>query len=122
MNGIEELRRALEQFPGDATISHRLQEVLAPLREYDGRHGSDLVNTMLTYVTREGIAATADALFLHRNSVVYRLQRIEKLTGLPLRQSEVRQLLLVALTLDDPYRLRPQEHALGAEYASQRQE
>jgi DNA-binding PucR family transcriptional regulator len=42
------------------------------------------------------IAATADRLFLHRNSVIYRLGRIEEMTGLDLRDREVRETLRMA--------------------------
>ncbi len=119
---MEGLREALEQFRGDATLSKRLEETLAPLQAYDRRHGSDLVNTLLTYVAQESIAATADTLFLHRNSVTYRLQRIEEITGLPLRQPEVRRLLLVALTLVKGAPVLPQEHTRGEDIAGQRQE
>ena len=42
--------------------------------------------TLKTYFAAGGNASeAADRLFLHRNSMLYRLERIQKLTGLDLR-------------------------------------
>ena len=45
--------------------------------------------------------ATARALFIHRNTLEYRLNRISELTGLNLGQFDDRLLLYVALQLDE---------------------
>ena len=44
-------------------------------------------------------AAAADALVVHRNTVTYRLGRIEQLTGRSLRDNRVRLELELALTI-----------------------
>lgn len=46
-------------------------------------------------------SATAKALFIHRNTLEYRLNRIAELTGLNLAQFDDRLLLYVALQLDE---------------------
>ncbi len=46
-------------------------------------------------------SATARALFIHRNTLEYRLNRISELTGLNLSQFDDRLLLYVALQLDE---------------------
>ncbi|WP_313364021.1 helix-turn-helix domain-containing protein, partial [Mixta calida] len=46
-------------------------------------------------------SATARALFIHRNTLEYRLNRISELTGLNLNQFDDRLLLYVALQLDE---------------------
>ena len=75
---LQELARgsALEPF----------RAVIAPLREHDRARRSDLVRTLKTYFAAGANASeAADRLFLHRNSMVYRLERIQKLTGLDLK-------------------------------------
>lgn len=59
--------------------------LLAPLEEYDCAHGGDLVRTLHVYLATGGNAsASAEALFLHRSGLLYRLRRIESLLGLTL--------------------------------------
>ena len=60
--------------------------LIEPLREHDRARRSDLVWTLKTYFAAGANASeAADRLFLHRNSMVYRLERIQKLTGLDLK-------------------------------------
>ena len=60
--------------------------VIEPLREHDRARRSDLVRTLRTYFAAGANASeAADRLFLHRNSMIYRLERIQKLTGLDLK-------------------------------------
>ena len=61
--------------------------LVEPLVEHDRRRGSDLVKTLRTYFAAGANASeAADRLFLHRNSMTYRLERVGKLTGLDLRE------------------------------------
>lgn len=56
---------------------------LSKLEEYDHANGAFLVDTLLTYYMNGfNSAKTADALFIHRNSLVYRLRKIEELLDL----------------------------------------
>jgi len=60
--------------------------LIEPLREHDRTRRGDLVRTLKTYFAAGANASeAADRLFLHRNSMVYRLERIQKLTGLDLK-------------------------------------
>lgn len=76
-------------------------DIVLPLVVYDRERGSGLVRTLSVYFeTRTNASEAADRLFLHRNSLLYRLERIQTLTGLDLRNSEsmlVLQLGLLAL-------------------------
>jgi len=57
-----------------------------------------LVDTLRTYVGAGGsVAATARTMFVHRNTVHYRVRRIEQLTGLDLSRLEDRLLCELAL-------------------------
>ena len=100
---MESLQESIARLFGQDAVAQALRELLAPLEAYDAKHDTDLVHTLYVYVQQGGnIAATAEALFLHRNSVGYRLQRIQEVGGLQLRDTEVRNQLLAGLALADP--------------------
>lgn len=68
---------------------------LAILADYDARHGSALLNTLQAYLMHErNLIKTANALYIHRNSLVYRVRRITELTGLNLDDPDQRLYLL----------------------------
>jgi DNA-binding PucR family transcriptional regulator len=106
--GLPELSRALKEVAGRDEIARALCRILRPVHDYDARTRSDLSRTLRVYVECGGnLATTADRLFLHRNSVTYRLQRIHDLSRIDPRDGRTRLLLLVAFTLADPSMLEP---------------
>lgn len=73
-------------------------EALGPLAAYDTAHGTELLPTLEAYFQALGsVQAAADRLSLHRNSLLYRLQRIESIAGVDLDDPEVRLRLQLAL-------------------------
>ncbi len=75
-------------------------EVLGPLISYDAVHGGELVTTLSVYLRNQSSPKqTARALRVHPNTVAYRAQRIEKITGLDLTDADDRLLAQVALTI-----------------------
>lgn len=79
----------LERFSGD---------VLGGLLAYDEKRGGGLVQTLEAYLDLGGgMQEIADRLFIHRNSLIYRLRRIEDLTGRILADPHDRLLLHLAL-------------------------
>jgi sugar diacid utilization regulator len=55
---------------------------LEPLIAHDGRHGSDLLGTLRVYLEEDRVQRRAAArCFIHVNTVVYRINRIEGLIG-----------------------------------------
>jgi purine catabolism regulator len=73
-------------------------ELLGPLVEYDQAEHANLVETLYAYFASKGnVAQTAKALYIHRNTLIYRLERIHGLTGLDLEDAEVRLKLQLAL-------------------------
>lgn len=65
------------------------QETLGQLAEYDHKNRSNLIQTLETYFACHGnVERTAESLFLHRNTLAYRLRRIQQLTGLDLKNME----------------------------------
>ena len=74
------------------------QDLVEPLVRYDRERGSDLVRTLRVYFACGANASeAADKLFLHRNSMIYRLARIEKLTGADLKNPRVGLILQLGL-------------------------
>ncbi|HHP7245664.1 MAG TPA: PucR family transcriptional regulator [Elainellaceae cyanobacterium] len=58
------------------------------LTAHDQRRGAQLLDTLETYLDRGcAIAEAADALFIHRNTLLHRLERIESLCDLNLRDA-----------------------------------
>ena len=75
-------------------------DVLHTVAEHEERHGGDLLATLRAWLSAGcSTAAAAGALVVHRNTVTYRLSRIEQLTGRSLRDSRVRLELELALTI-----------------------
>ncbi len=72
--------------------------LVEPLVEYDRERRSDLVKSLKVYLDAGANASeAADRLFLHRNSMIYRLSRVEKLTGLDLKDPRARLALQLGL-------------------------
>ncbi|MBI4336614.1 MAG: helix-turn-helix domain-containing protein [Chloroflexi bacterium] len=91
------LRRELARMRDNTHLRAAWQEVVAPLAAYDLDHGTDLRATLEAYLLSGGsVTATAEHLFLHRNSVMYRLQRIRDIAGLDPQEPKTRLLLTLA--------------------------
>jgi GAF domain-containing protein len=76
------------------------ENVLHAVAEHEEHYGGDLLATLRAWLSAGcSTAAAADALVVHRNTVTYRLSRIEQLTGRSLRDSRVRLELELALTI-----------------------
>ncbi|MFI6426408.1 PucR family transcriptional regulator [Promicromonospora sp. NPDC050880] len=74
-----------------------LDHVLRPIMEHDQRRSDSLLATARTFVATDGsVARTAEALFLHPNTVRKRLDRIDELTGLRVREAAGRIALQIA--------------------------
>ncbi|GAA2172529.1 PucR family transcriptional regulator [Arthrobacter parietis] len=66
----------------DVPLADLAAEALDPVVAFDDRHGAELMLTLEKYLAHNGsVAAVADVLQLHRNTVRYRLQQIVELTG-----------------------------------------
>src|SRR3954452_21916146 len=73
-------------------------DTVAPIVRYDDQYGTDLVGTLEAYLDRNGaMGATAQAIFAHRHTVAYRLERVRELTGLDPAVSEDRERLGLGL-------------------------
>jgi DNA-binding PucR family transcriptional regulator len=74
--------------------------LVEPLLAYDRKRRSDLVRTLQVYFAAgANTSEAADRLVLHRNSMLYRLARVEKLSGLDLKDPGARLALQLGLLL-----------------------
>lgn len=73
-------------------------ETVYKLSEYDKNYNADLLNTLNVLVKNMGIKIkTAEQLFIHRNTLAYRLKKIEDITGYDLSNPDSIFTLGVAL-------------------------
>lgn len=82
------------------TMSRFYEETLGPLVEHDQRKQSDLLRTLNGFFESNGnLAQAAKDLDVHRNTLVYRLDRISELTELDLNDSDNRLILHLSLKI-----------------------
>jgi len=89
----------LTLLPAEARQAFRAT-LLDPLLAYDAEHGTELVRTLEVFLRCSGSwTKAAEAMFVHVNSLRYRIRRIEELTGRDLGSLEDQAALLLALRL-----------------------
>jgi GAF domain-containing protein/sugar diacid utilization regulator len=88
--------------PDDVLLRDYAVRELGPLLEYDRRHRSQLAKTLQTFLQTGGnLKRTAEELYIHINTLAYRMQRIKEIIGENLEDSERRMALHLAfLALD----------------------
>jgi sugar diacid utilization regulator len=74
------------------------EDTVAPVVRYDDQYRTDLAGTLEAYLEQNcNMNATASAIYAHRHTVAYRLERVRELTGLDPMQSEDRERLGLGL-------------------------
>ena len=74
--------RMLMSYENTAPMQRFANEVLNPIIQYEKKAHTQLMETMWAYFECDcNLQRTADKLFSHKNTVKYRLQRVEQLTG-----------------------------------------
>jgi purine catabolism regulator len=59
-----------------------VHHMLGPLLEYDAEHSTPLVASLRIYLARNrSLKETSEALHVHKQTVIYRMRRVEELTG-----------------------------------------
>jgi hypothetical protein len=85
--------------PLDFMNSDRSLAAVLTLIEHDRTHDTKLVETLQVCLEARRIKDAADRLFVHRNTLRYRLDSIRKLTGLDAQGSDSRLILELQLRL-----------------------
>lgn len=91
----------LSMLPENEVVRQYKDQYLEPLKEYDTKHNSNLLDTLKTYLaTNCNKQETAELLHAHYNTIVYRITRIEKMLSLSLNDVESQLQLRIAFKLD----------------------
>ena len=77
-----------------------LENSIIPLLNYDKAHNTELLKTLRAFFEENGnLTNVAKKIYIHYNTVHYRLQRIEKITGLSLDNPDDKLNLEIALKM-----------------------
>ena len=75
-------------------------DILEPILEYDREHKADLTLTLHSYLENGGsIKAVSDELFIHKNTIVYRMNKIKELLNTDLENGRERLMYYLATEL-----------------------
>jgi sugar diacid utilization regulator len=90
------LFRVLQENPEELEAFY--SETLEPVVRYDSRYGTELVQTLTTFLENDASTVrTAGDLFAHRHTIRYRLDRVGELTGLDVDRSDDRERLTLGI-------------------------
>jgi hypothetical protein len=79
-----------------------LGRCIAKLREYDEQHHTDAMKILRLFLENERSATqVASLMHMHRNTVLYHMEKISDMLGLSLDDSDTRLQLLLAFKADD---------------------
>ena len=79
-----------------------ISPIITPLQKYDKKHSTDFLDTLKVYI--RNLCNTSDSaaeLHLHRNSFLYRINKIEEITGVPLREYHTFMHLAINFYMED---------------------
>lgn len=83
------LERGIRMGGTNPYLQEFVNRKLGPLEEYDRKHQTELVLTLQALVDNMGVRTkTAEVLFLHRNTLLQRIHKIETLTGMDLSEGD----------------------------------
>ncbi|KAA9028509.1 helix-turn-helix domain-containing protein [Niallia endozanthoxylica] len=92
------------QFKEVKAIQLFLKKYMEPLLKYSEDKNIDLCHTLYVFLQNNGnVKITAEDLFIHRSSLLYRLEKIESLIAEDLNNAEVRLNLMMAFKFFDLY-------------------
>ncbi|MFO7695615.1 MAG: helix-turn-helix domain-containing protein [Anaerolineae bacterium] len=96
------LYRLLLGLRDQTEVQRFYNDTLGRLVDYDREHNTDLVATLHAFFEQNANASeTARKLFVHRNTLNYRLRRIAEIVGLDLDSADTRLALQVALRIQN---------------------
>lgn len=88
--------------PDQAIIKKFHQDMLGPLYFYDQLHNTNFVQFLRTFLEENGSAnKISNRLFIHRNTVTYKINKIESILDIDLNNTFARTNLSVAFMIED---------------------
>ncbi len=94
--GVERLTYSVH----DSLIMSELKDLIKPILEYDEQHHADLVKTLILYLKYNGSVKTvSEEMYIHKNTIVYRIGKIKELLDTDLDDGEMRIYYYFACTM-----------------------
>ncbi|MCH4009315.1 PucR family transcriptional regulator [Companilactobacillus sp.] len=92
----------LSRINHDAILPFFIDPSISSLQDYDEEHDTELLPTLLNYLEQDGnLAHTSDALFIHRNTLHNRLNRIKEITAVDLKDANTRFKLMCSFKIKE---------------------
>jgi len=86
--GVNRLLYSIEDY---MLLKEMGEDVLKPLMDHDSAHSSDYVETLYNYLKYDGsIQMVSQEMYIHRNTIMYRMNKIRELLNCKLETSEER--------------------------------
>jgi hypothetical protein len=83
-------------------VTDYIDNTIQPLLDYDASNHSDLVLILKSYLNHNGsVKETAEELFVHRNTVNYKLSKISDILQMDLSSLDTRVQLMISFMLQD---------------------
>ena len=93
-----ELYRLFLSLPGNQPAADFVKHTLDPILEYDKENHTDLLQTLKSYLwNNNSLLHTSEELHMHRNTVNYRIKRIEELTGRSVEDADTKLAFMNAI-------------------------
>lgn len=93
--------RVIDMNSGKENLTHFCQDTLGTLIDYDQQHGTELIDTLRVFLRcNQNATRAARDLFIHYNTLRYRLDCINQILGTALEQPEHRLAIEIALYLN----------------------
>lgn len=97
--GMERILYSVEDI---SLLQEMGEEKLEPILAYDKKHSSDLLQTLFCYLKNNGsVKAVAEEMFIHKNTIVYRMGKIKELLRCDLENGEERMAYYLACLIMD---------------------
>jgi len=92
---IDLCAKTIAEYYGHDKMVYLAHPAVMELMRYDIKHGTDLRDFLFTYITNDcSILTTSKQLHIHRNTVMYKLRKIQDILGLDLRDFQLRRELV----------------------------
>lgn len=78
------------------------EKTILPIKEYDSINDTNLYQVLRCYMDNNGsVSKVAEELFVHRNTVNYKIKKIEQILDVSLSDFKVRAEIMTGITADD---------------------
>ena len=98
--GVQTLSELVASIIDSAEVEKHLHPAIEIIRDYDAKNQTNLLHTLDVYLLNDCNAQHCGRLlFLHRNSLVYRIHRVQEIAGIDLSDAEERSYLRLSFLL-----------------------